>query len=60
MIAVDCSQLVIAVPSMLTRRSPGSRPAAAPGAASSPSAQVCRSLVAGSTQALTLPTVVLA
>ena len=39
-------------------RSPGSRPAAAPGAAGSPASQVWRSLVAGSAHAETEPTVV--
>ncbi len=58
MIAVDSFQVSIGRPSTDTMRSPGSMPAAAPGAAGSPGSQVCRSLVAGSAQAETDPTVV--
>ncbi len=58
MIAVDSPQVSMGSPATETMRSPGSMPAAAPGAAGSPGSQVCRSLVAGSAHAETVPTVV--
>ena len=58
MIAVDSLHDVIGSPATDTMRSPGSMPAAAPGAAGSPGSHDSRSLVAGSAHADTDPTVV--
>ena len=58
MIAVDSFHESIGWPATETMRSPGSMPAAAPGAAGSPGSHVWRSLVAGRAQAETDPTVV--